>query len=208
MQRQSAGIPILPNIFPCRVMNCALSFWMSWQNMFGKWGGRANALRKYLSVLESEQPENIQAALEFAVKSEDYACVPNDFVEYGKYVLKCSGGNEALISMLDGFTNFAKLGSHFMQEDGVRQTDFGWIRRLSTPFPKQANSLEPNTLKLYMPLTGEFFEPDRWGNWQEEGNPLDGGELYVHLWNPDNWSIQTEQEYFAPNMHRGGIDLG
>ena len=54
----------------------------------------------------------------------------------------------------------------------------------------------------------EFFEPDRWGNWQEEGNPLDGGELYVHLWNPDNWSIQTEQEYFAPNMHRGGIDLG
>ena len=271
-------------------------------------GRESDTLRKYLSVLEAEQPENIQAALECAVKLEDYVCVPNDCTEYGEYVLKRSGGNEALISMLDGFTDFAKLGRHFMQKDGVRQTDFGGIRRLGTPFPKQENSPEPSTLKLYMPLTGEFFEPDRWGNWQEEGNPLDGcgllryqdhilaalvrnrmpeesergvmywygeedsinrkvlsaaftvecrerqlwgiaecrvlgeltpqeleklkeyisgqasdgwgegfeqreirvdgGELYVHLWNPDNWSIQTEQECFAPNMHRGGIDLG
>lgn len=267
-------------------------------------GRESDTLRKYLSVLEAEQPENIQAALELAAKLEDYVCVPNDCAEYGKDVLKRSGGNEDLLSMLDGFTDFAKLGSHWMQKDGVRQTDFGGIRRLGIPFPKQENSPDPSTLKLYMPLTGEFFEPDRWGNWQEEGNPLDscgllryqdhilaalvrnrmpeesergvmhwygeedsinrkvlsavftvecrerrlwgaaecrvmgeltpqeldklkeyisgqasdgwgeslkqreirvdGGELYVHLWNPDNWNIQTEQECFAPNMHRGG----
>ena len=35
----------------------------------------------------------------------------------------------------------------------------------------------------------------------------DGGELYVHLWNSDEWSIQTEQELFAPKLADGLPEL-
>lgn len=36
---------------------------------------------------------------------------------------------------------------------------------------------------------------------------VDGGELYVHLWQPDDWSIQTEQERFAPKVAEGLPEL-
>ena len=35
----------------------------------------------------------------------------------------------------------------------------------------------------------------------------DGGKLYVHLWNSDEWSIQTEQELFAPKLADGLPEL-
>ena len=36
---------------------------------------------------------------------------------------------------------------------------------------------ETHTLKLFMPLTADHFEPDEWGDMPEEGEPLDGRDL-------------------------------
>lgn len=56
---------------------------------------------------------------------------------------------------------------------------------------------ELTNLKSY--LSGQAA--DGWGEGSEQREiQVDGGELYVHLWNVDNWSIQTEQERFGPKI--------
>ena len=68
---------------------------------------------------------------------------------------------------------------------------------------------ELDRLKNY--LSGQAA--DGWGEGFEQREiQVDGGELYVHLWAPDNWSIQTEQERFAPKIKEvqteGGMTFG
>ena len=47
---------------------------------------------------------------------------------------------------------------------------------------------------------GEGFE-------QREISVPDGHEIYAHLWQWENWSIQTEQECFAPKLAKGLPEL-
>ena len=59
---------------------------------------------------------------------------------------------------------------------------------------------ELDTLKNY--ISGQAS--DGWGEgFEQRPIEVDGGELYVHLWQWDNWSVQTEQERFVHKFAEG-----
>lgn len=63
---------------------------------------------------------------------------------------------------------------------------------------------ELDALKEY--ISGQAS--DGWGEGFEQRKiEIDAGELYVHLWNSDDWSIQTGEERFAPKVAEGLPDL-
>ena len=94
-------------------------------------------LLKFCAVLEVEQPDTFVEAVSIAMDRDNYERVSEDMDEYGKQVLCRAGADNEVIDTIDGYMDFAQLGRDSMEEDGVRRTEFGLVRRLSNPFPPE-----------------------------------------------------------------------
>ena len=92
-------------------------------------------LLKFCAVLEVEQPGAFTEVVTIAMDRDNYEQVPEDMDEYGKQVLRRIGADDEIIDTIDGYMNFTQLGEDSLEEDGVRRTEFGLVRRLSQPFP-------------------------------------------------------------------------
>ena len=103
---------------------------------------RDGELLKYLAVLFVEQPETISDALRFAINLDDYERITEGTYEYGQTALRRIGADDELIDTIDGYMDFEKFGEDSMVEDGVRQTEFGLIRRCSHPFPEETQAMQ------------------------------------------------------------------
>ena len=91
---------------------------------------------KYCAALEVEEPSTFTEALDLAIDIDDYELISDSEQEYGREALRRLGADDELLDTIDGYTDFDQLGRAMMEEDGVRQTGYGLIRRLSKPFPE------------------------------------------------------------------------
>ena len=57
--------------------------------------------------------------------------------EYARNGLRMAGAGDEIFDLLDGYTDYERLGQAMMEEDGVLATSYGQIKRLSTPFSQQ-----------------------------------------------------------------------
>lgn len=94
-------------------------------------------LRLFGAALEVEEPNTFSDAVCIAEDLDDYELVDGSEEEYGRKALRYAGADDKILDMLDGFTDFDALGRFEMEQDGVRDTDYGQIKRLSSPFPQQ-----------------------------------------------------------------------
>ena len=94
-------------------------------------------LKVFGAVLEVEEPNSFSDANFTAMYLDDYELVEESEREYGREALRRAGADDEVLEMLDGFTDFDALGRSEMEADGVRETSFGLVRRLSAPWSQQ-----------------------------------------------------------------------
>ncbi|MEY8389423.1 hypothetical protein AALC17_19505 [Oscillospiraceae bacterium 38-13] len=95
------------------------------------------ALLTYCSALAVEEPTSFTEALNIAMNICEYKRVPEDLAEYAELNLRLAGAGDEILGMLAGFTDFRKLGEAIAKQEGVRQTIYGSVCRLSDPFPAE-----------------------------------------------------------------------
>lgn len=101
-------------------------------------------LRTFGAALEAEEPAAFSDAVCIAENIDDYELVDSTDGAYGRDALRKAGATDEVFGLLDGFTDFDALGRSEMEADGVRETSFGSVRRLSVPWPRQEpTQLEP-----------------------------------------------------------------
>ena len=92
---------------------------------------------KYCSALAMEEPGTFAEALDIAISIDDYERVPEDPAEYAVENLRLAGAGDEILHMLAGYTDLRKLGEDIAKQEGVCQTEYGSVRRLSEPFPTE-----------------------------------------------------------------------
>ena len=72
----------------------------------------------------------------------DYELVDGSERGYAITALRYAGAGDEILEILEGFTDFDALGRCEMEQDGVRETSFGSVKRLSAPWPQQEPELD------------------------------------------------------------------
>ena len=96
-------------------------------------------MTKFLAALEAEMPEELCDALDIAENLNRYELMPSSIAnatDYAYHVLFESGRYEVDDEVKD-FIDLGKYGNYKMEEDGVKKTAFGMIRRIDEPFQEQ-----------------------------------------------------------------------
>jgi len=101
------------------------------------------SLSKFLAVLTVEQPDTFPAALRLALDLEDYALVPDEDYEYGEFALKRICTDQEVLDAIDGYMDYEAFGIDHKKLDGVRETEYGAVVRLTCPFstPEQGQQM-------------------------------------------------------------------
>ena len=97
----------------------------------------------YCAALEAEDPSIFSEAVNIAMDLDDYERITDSEGEYARWALRGLRSTEELLEAIDGYTDFDELGRDMMTEDGVRQTGYGLVRRLSKPFPAEGQEQSP-----------------------------------------------------------------
>lgn len=95
------------------------------------------------AALEAEEPSTFSEAVGIAMDLDDYERITDSEGEYAHRALRGLRSTEELLEAIDGYTDFDELGRDMMTEDGVRQTGYGLVRRLSKPFPAEGQEQSP-----------------------------------------------------------------
>ena len=100
-------------------------------------------LKVFGAVLEAEASNSFLDANFTAMYLDDYELVEGSEGESGRGAQRRAGADDEVLEMLDGFTDFDALGRAGMEQDGVRETSFGPVRRLSAPWSRQEPDMGP-----------------------------------------------------------------
>ncbi len=98
-------------------------------------------IEKFLAAVESEKPEYICDAIDIADNIAKYELIPSsviDAIDYAHYVLFDSGRYDIYIDdEISYFVDYKKYGNYKMEEDGIKKTSFGMIRKINEPSQEQ-----------------------------------------------------------------------
>lgn len=95
-------------------------------------------MRTFGAAMEAEEPTTFSEAVCIAEDIDCYELVDVTDGEYARDGLRRAGAGDEVFDLLDGYTDYERMGRAMMDEDGVRETAFGQVKRLSGPFPQQS----------------------------------------------------------------------